>query len=222
MSTNPVLPAAPPAAPPAAGGWGSGAGTTDQTRASAKFVLQQAPAYPCLDVLYPGKFRFHCQRCTDDSVISKFTRHKFYLFFGFTEAGGEKLYRMPQAIANSYVEGCARGKFRAGACIAVTEGGIVVPAGAPLSAEELQVQEHSDDVSSLCNYVVRDQFELFTEGMQAHVLQSRRVPPYLLLVHENSSPSATDVKAFENNYSLEFLQKLDADYDEALQKSFRK
>ena len=202
--------------------WGSG-GASEQLKASSKFVLQQASAYPCLDVLYPGKFRFHCQRCTDDAAISKFTRHRFYLFYGFTEAGGEKLYRLPLALANSYVEGCARGRIRPGICIKAGEEAVSVVSGSPvLTAEELTLQEHDDSIPALCNAVVRDQYEIFADGMEAYVLQSLRVPPYLLVVHENSAPSAMDVRAFENGYSMEFMTKIDADYHEALVGSFKR
>ena len=205
--------------PPTAG-WGSQS-VVEAAKGSAKFIIQKAPAFPCLDVLYPGKYRFHCQRCSDDATISKFTRHRYYLFYGYTEATGEKLYRMPMSVANSYVEGCARGRIKPGANIRVENGGVVV-AGPGLSFSEYSLQEHSDDQQALANAVVREEFEIFGDGMQVYVLQGRRVPPYLMVVHENANPGTVDIAACENMYSREFIAKLDADYDEALQKSFRK
>lgn len=201
-------------------GWGSGT-ASEQIRSSSKFVLQRAPAFPCLDVMYPGKFRFHCQKCTDDAVISKFTRHKFYMFYGYTEQNGEKLYRMPQAQANNYVEGCARGKYKPGAFIRATETGVAL-AGPSLDAKDLEMQEHSDDVAEICKKIVLEQYELFVDGTEAYVLQSQRVPPYLVVVHENASPSTVDIIAFEQGYTKEFLEKLDAEYEESLRKSFRR
>lgn len=212
------------AMPEAPQGWGAGsaAGTPpEQLRNSSRFIIQKAQAFPCLDVLYPGKYRFHCQRCTDDAAISKFTRHRCYLFYGFTEATGEKLYRMPLSVANSYVEGCARGRIKPGACIRVEQGGVVV-AGSALSYSEYGLQEHSDDQQALANAIVRDEFEIFGDGMQVYVLQHTRIPPYLVMVHEAVNPSTVDILAFENSYSREFIAKLDADYEENLRKSFRR
>ena len=201
--------------------WGAG-NAADKLKATSKFVLHQAPAYPCLDVLYPGKFRFHCQRCSDDAAISKFSRHRFYLFYGFTEEGGEKLYRLPMALANSYVEGCARGRLRPGMRIKAVGDVIVAAPGPMLPPAEQQLQESDDSIPALCGAVVGSKYDMFIDGVEAYVLQSVRIPPYLLVVHENSTPSAIDIKAFENNYSLEFVQKLDEEYNDALVKSFKR
>ena len=186
----------------------------DESGARGKIVARGA--FPCLNTLYPGKFRAHCSKCGSDASVGLFTRMKGVFIAAFSEKEEkEVIYRLPVDVANNLVKKLALGSIKFGDLI-YHENGVMNKSGKNMSGDEKCVQELDDSRPGLAMAFVNGETPMLPPETPVYILEGSRMSPYLMHYHEKATPSKRDVTAYLHKFSLECIETFDEEYDAML------
>lgn len=195
--------------------WGQGSKKENKETATK---LRDRGVFPCLDVLYPGKFRAHCSKCIADCSASQFTRkNAVFIVVYHPKREREILVRILYDHAESLVRSMALGKVREGDPIFLKDGIIHKGTLAPLEGDDTQVQDTKVTRADIAKAFVDDKFVLLNDSVgEVFLLGSERAIPYLLLYHSGATPSKYDVEAYDHEYAEKYVLDLDKQFEESL------
>lgn len=198
-------------------GWGQSKGGSSSAQETST-LLRDRGVFPCLDVLYPGRFRAHCAKCIADCAVSQFTRKNAVFVVVYHEKRGcEVLVRILYDAAETLVKNLALGKIKFGDPIRIQGGKVVRGEGDGMSGDDVHVQDTDVSRGAIAKAFVDNKFVLLDESVgDVYLLDSARPAPYLLLYHSEATPSKHDIAAYEQNYSEAYIRSLDEQYEEAL------
>lgn len=183
---------------------------------AARGKLMEAGRFPCLNALYPGKFRAHCSKCASDVSVGLFTRIKgIFIPVYDDDAGKEIMYQIPLDVAENMVKKMATHKLRFGDSIYYADG-CMHKGSKNLGADELAVSELDDSRAGLATAFVSGNTPMLQPEHNVYLLQGHRMCPFLMHYHEKATPSKRDIEACSHGYSLACIEGMDAEYDAML------
>lgn len=192
--------------------WGGGVSSSEKSA-----HIKKVKVFPCLDVLYSKFMPQHCDRCTDDTNAGVFTRKRASFVVGLdVDTNTEKLYRIRYQHAEELAQRLALGSADFGAMITILNDELVVNTRLCKTGPDAKARVTPDSRAAIAEALVDQNYTMLTEGVRFYMLAGSRPAPYILMYHEECSPSDKDVKAYEEGYSEDYLQYLDRELIAAL------
>ncbi len=197
--------------------WGGGDELLNEVdESTARGRLMEAGRFPCLNTLYPGKFRAHCSKCGSDASVGAFTRIKGVFIPTYDKkADKEIIYQIPLEVAESLVKKLATNKIAFGDSIYYATG-IMHKGAKNLIGDEAMVNDVDDSRAGLALAFVNGSTPMLPEEHSVFLLRGHRMSPFLMHYHEKVTPSKRDISAYAQKYSLECIEAMDAEYDAML------